>query len=151
MEGRLLKVQSLIVPQKYHNIHTLLLGYSVTISEKHCNRGLFLVALSSKEEVVDPEEIEHCAEHEVRVFRVGRVGRRQLALLEQFAAVRKPLGLTLRLFLTFTFSFFGLGRRPLPQRGVAVVILVIPSSPGKKRNFKVCMVKRVTQRGIKVV
>ena len=111
---------------------------------------------SSKEEVVDPEEIEHCAEHEVRVFRVGRVGRRQLALLEQFAAVRKPLGLTLglfltlRLFLTFTFSFFGLGRRrPLPQRGVAVVILVVPSSPGKKRNFKVSMLKGVTQRGIK--
>ena len=121
------------------------LGYCVTISEKHFNMSFFGVGLSSKEEVVDPEEVEHCAEHEVRVFRVGRVGRRQLALLEQFAAVRKPLGLTLRLtlrlFLTFTFSFFGLGRRrPLPQRGVAVVILVVPSSPGKKWNFKVSMV-----------
>ena len=39
------------------------------------------VSSSSKEEEPDPEEVEQRAEHEVRVFGVGRVRRRELALL----------------------------------------------------------------------
>ena len=96
----------------------------------------FLVGLSSssKEEVIDPKQIEHGAEHEVRVSRVGRVGRGQLALRKQVAAVREPLRLTLRLLLTFTFNFFFGLCRPLPQGGFGV-LLAVPSIPGGNGEF----------------
>ena len=93
---------------------------------------IIVINSSSKEEVIDPKQIEHGAEHEVRVSRVGRVGRGQLALRKQVAAVREPLCLTLRLLLTFTFNFFFFGLcRPLPQGGFGV-LLALPSIPGGK-------------------